>query len=184
MQTLGVSRTPVQSENRLKSLFWPSIRNADDVDYLGMQGYWICTVISVLTIVMTAITGTPVSGFFTMLYFYLGGVGVREHSRWAASFVFVFYFLDTLLAPGIPKIIFAALLLANVRATWIASLWAPASSEAEVPVRLAETWSDKFADQLPKWLWPKMRIAYYIFSAGYLLLTIVGLAMILARRFG
>ncbi|HZR29438.1 MAG TPA: hypothetical protein VFA71_11735 [Terriglobales bacterium] len=39
MQTLGVSDSTPQSENWLKSLFWPSIQS--DVDYLGAQGYWV-----------------------------------------------------------------------------------------------------------------------------------------------
>jgi hypothetical protein len=182
MQTLGVSGTPVQSESRLKSLFWPSIQNADDVDYLGMQGYWVCAVVSVFTIIASALTGHPIAGVFGFLFYYFGGVGVREHSRWAASLVFAFYLVDTILSPGILKIILAGLLLANVRATWIASLWKADASEAAMPVRLSETWGDKFADTLPAWLWPKVRIPYFVFAAGFILLSLLGMAMLLLRR--
>ena len=36
-----------------------------------------------------------------------------------------------------------------------------------MPIRLSETWGDKFVDKLPVWLWPKVRIAYYIFSVAF-----------------
>ena len=184
MQTLGVSGTPVQSENRLKSLFWPTIQNAADVDYLGTQGYWVCAVVAAFTLVVSLISGTPIGGVLAMLFFYFGGVGVREHSRWAASFVFALYLLDTLLAPGILKIFLAALLLANVRGTWMASSWAPASSEADLLVRFSETWGDKFADQLPKWLWPKIRVVYYVYSVVFFLFSAAGYAALALHRAG
>jgi hypothetical protein len=44
-----------------------------------------------------------------------------------------------------------------------------------------ETFFDKLADQLPMWLWPKIRIGYYIYSAGLLLLPVVGLMFLSAR---
>ncbi|MGH9738843.1 MAG: hypothetical protein ACRD4X_09680 [Candidatus Acidiferrales bacterium] len=183
MQTLGVSQTPAQSENRLKSLFWPSIHSTDDVDYLGMQGYWVCSVVSAFALVTALITGHPISGLLVLLFYYFGGVGVREHSRWAASCVFIFFALDTIVAPGALKIILLGLLLANVRATWLASSWTPQASDSTMPVRLNETWTDKFADQLPIWLWPKVRLVYYTFSTVILLLSIVGAARMLARIF-
>ena len=53
MQTLDLSGTAPQSENRLKSLFWPSIHDATDVDYLGSQGYWICSLVAVFSFLMS-----------------------------------------------------------------------------------------------------------------------------------
>jgi hypothetical protein len=50
-----------------------------------------------------------------------------------------------------------------------------------LPPRFNETWSDKFADQLPAMLWPKARIAYYIFGACVLTLVSIGLARMLAN---
>lgn len=40
METLNLSDSTPRSESRLKSLFWPSIQNGADVDYLGTPGYW------------------------------------------------------------------------------------------------------------------------------------------------
>jgi hypothetical protein len=79
------------------------------------------------------------------------------------------------------RIFVTALLLSNVRATWIASKWKTDSEEAALPPRLNETWSDKFADQLPAILWPKARIAYYIFGGCVLILVSIGLASMLAN---
>ncbi len=92
------------------------------------------------------------------------------------------YLLDTLLSPGVIRILFAALLLSNLRATWIASGWKPGSEEAFLPPRLNETWTDKFRDMLPGWLWPKARIFYYIFSAAFLLLAAFGVVMMLLGK--
>ena len=41
MQTLGLTDSAPRTEGRLKSLFWPSIKTGDDVDYLGTQGFWV-----------------------------------------------------------------------------------------------------------------------------------------------
>lgn len=180
MQTLDLSSTTPQSENRLKRLFWPSIKTANDVDDLGMQGYWVCTAISVFVLISSWLAGHSIAGVFAMLLYYVGGVGVRERSRYAAAVVFGAFALDTLAQPGILKVFLSALLLSNLRATWIAWNW-KSTAEAAMPMRFTETWTDKFVDQLPIWLWPKIRIPYYIFSACFLALFLVGLAVILLR---
>lgn len=176
METLGLSGSAERSEGRLKSLFWPSIQNGTDVDYLGAQGYWVCTIIAILSFVLLVIGGQPITGVAVLLFYYVGGVGVRERSRYAALVVFLMYLLDTFLAPGVIRIILSALMLSNLRATWIAASWRPESEDAALPLRLNETFTDKLADQLPPWLWPKARIAYYIYSVGFLLLVLAGLA--------
>jgi hypothetical protein len=178
METLGLSGPAERTDGRLKSLFWPSIQNGTDVDYLGAQGYWVCTIVAILSFGFLAMNGQPITGVAILLFYYLGGTGVRERSRYAALVVFAMYLLDTLLTPGVVRIILSALLLSNLRATWIAASWRPESEEAALPPRFNETLTDKLADQLPPWLWPKIRIVYYIYSAGFLVLVIVGLASI------
>jgi hypothetical protein len=175
MQTLGVSNTTPQSESRLKNLFWPTIRTGDDVDTVGAQGYWICAIVAAYSLVFSLYTGHPIVGFCFLIYYYFGGVGVREQSRYAASIVFVMYVLGTIVTPGVVRVILCAALLSNLRATWIASRWKPEIVRSELPIRLNATWGDKFADRLPPWLWPKVRIGYYIFSIGLLVVTIIGL---------
>ncbi|MGA2005237.1 MAG: hypothetical protein ABSG70_17760, partial [Terriglobales bacterium] len=96
MQTLGISDSTSRSESRLKSLFWPSIESGVDVDYLALQGYWVCTVVASLSLAILFAAHQPIIGIVTFLFFYLGGVGVREHSRFAATVVFIFYAIDTL----------------------------------------------------------------------------------------
>jgi len=182
VETLNLSESESRSESRIKSLFWPEIQNGSDVDYLGAQGYWICTLVSVVSLAILIVAGRPITAVIVFLFYYLGGVGVRERSRYAAAVVFVMYLLDTLFSPGVVRILFSALLLSNVRATWIAANWRPGSDDSVLPPRFSETWADKFRDVFPGWLWPKLRIAYYIFSAGYLLLVVVGIAMVLLGK--
>lgn len=185
MQTLGLSDSTPKSENRLKSLFWPSINTATDVDTLGSQGYWVCAAVAVFTAIGLILQGHPIMAAVMFLFFYLGGAGVRERSRYAAAMVFAMYALDMLTSPpSVIKILFAVLLLSNIRATWIAANWKPESAEAALPPRFSETWRDKFADQLPMWLWPKLRIAFYIFSAGLLILVTIGALMVFDQRIG
>ena len=182
METLGLSDSSTHSESRLKSLFWPSIENGSDVDYLGAQGYWVCTLVAVVSFVFLIVASKPITAVAILLLYYLGGVGVRERSRYAAAIVFAMYLLDTLVGPGVVRVLFAALLLSNLRATWIASGWKPGSEESILPPRLNEGWADRFRDILPGWLWPKIRIFYYVFSAAFLLLAIFGLVMMLLGK--
>ena len=185
MQTLGLSDTTPRSESRLKSLFWPSVQTATDVDYLGTQGYWVCALVAVLTCVFLIALGHGVMALITLLFYYLGGVGVRERSRYAAVVVLTAYVIDVLASGlSVPRVLISALLLSNLRATWIAARWKPDSEEAILPPRLNETLGDKLADQLPMRLWPKVRIFYYIYSVFFLLLLIVGFTAIMLRRFG
>jgi hypothetical protein len=188
MQTLGISDSTPDTESRLKSLFWPSIKTGSDVDYLGRQGFWVCVVVAVISSVFLVIADSPFSSVLIFLFYYLGGVGVRERSRYAATITFVLYFVDTvflgaglLTAGGVIRIILLGLLLSNLRATWVASRWQPDSEDATLPPRLADTWGDKLSDQSPMWLWPKIRIFYYVFSACFLAFIALGLITILSR---
>ena len=191
MQTLGISDSTPRSESRLKSLFWPSIESGADVEYLAVQGYWVCTVVAALSLAFLFVAHQPVLGMVIFLFFHLGGVGVREHSGFAATIVFVFYVIDTLASfkllvgsPGmiVLRVIITALLLSNLRASWISAHWQSGSDEAGMPLRLHDTLSDKFANKWPSWLWPKMRVVYYIFSVGLLLLFVLGLVTMFLRR--
>jgi hypothetical protein len=179
MESLGLSDSPPRSESRLKALFWPSIETGTDVDYLGTQGYWVCTLVAVGSCILLFVAGQPIAAILVLIFYYLGGVGVRQRSRYAAVVVFLLFLADAILSHmNVARVLFAALLLSNLRATWISAEWKPGSEEAALPPRLSDTWSDKFADQLPEWLWPKVRIIYYVFSAGVLMISAVGLVMI------
>ena len=178
MQTLGLSDSTPRTEGRLKSLFWPSVQTGTDVDYLGAQGYWVCTVVAVLSFLFLVALRQPGTGILILLFYYCGGVGVRERSRFAAIAVFVMYVVETLVSPfSIVKILFCALLLSNLRATWTAALWKPESEEAVLPLRLNTTLSDKFVDQLPQWLWPKIKVLYYVYAVAFFVLVDIGLAL-------
>ena len=183
MQTLGLTDSAPRTEGRLKSLFWPSIKTGDDVDYLGTQGFWVCTFLAILSFVLCVFTGHEILGTMVFLVFFLGGVGVREHSRYAAAIVLILYLVDTLATgPSALRVFIAAVLFSNLRATWIASTWNSESSDATLPPRLADTWSDKFSDTLPRLLWPNIRIPFYVLSIALLMLDALGVVVILRRH--
>lgn len=186
MQTLGISDSGERSDSRLKSLFWPSVQSGTDVDSLGTQGFWVCAFVAVLSLGVLLLQGKPILGLVLFLFYYVGGVGVREHNPFAAIIVFSYYALDTLFSVVVLffatpwgmlllRVFISALLLSNVRATWIASTWKQDSDEAALPPRLGDTWSDKLADQIPAKIWPKLRIPYYVFAPWVLLLSFAGI---------
>lgn len=192
MQTLGISDPTDHSDSRLKSLFWPSIQSGADVDYLGAQGYWVCTFIAGMTFLFMLLSGQYIMAPTLLLFFYFGGVGVRERDVFAAIIVFAYYGLDTLISlvfllfvtPWgmiVLRVLISALLLSNLRATWIASEWEPTSEQAALPPRFGETFIDKFVDLWPAWIWPKVRIIYYVFALGVMIIVCLGVAVVVMR---
>jgi hypothetical protein len=191
MQTLGISDPSERPDSRLKSLLWPSVQSGADVDYLGAQGYWVCTFVAVISFLFALMIGRPLFAATLLLFYHLGGVGVRQRDLFAAAIVFGSYALDTIVSlvflmltsPAVVVIRVAvfALLLSNLRATWIASNWHPNSEQAALPPRMGDTFSDKFADLWPQWIWPKVRIIYYIFALGVVLLGMIGVTTLLLR---
>lgn len=187
MQTLDLSGEPKKSDGRLKSLFWPTVDNAWDVDYLGQQGFWICLIIGTINFAVLAITASEMPDSSARLVFlclgcvvgfiYLaGGMGVRESSWPAALMVFVLYVFDQLSAGhiGVLPIIVAGVLLSNVRATILASKWKPATEDEDRPMRFNETLRDKLVDQLPPRAWPVIKYPFYLFTSLVLVMLLVG----------
>jgi len=192
MQTLGLSDSTPRSESRIKSLFWPSIQSGADVDYLAVQGFWVCTIVGVMSLFFLAVSARqPILGVLVFLLFHFGGVGVREHNPFAAAIILVYYVVDFLASAvslfvnspgiGVLRIIIVALLVSNLRATWIAGSWKPDSEEAALPPRMGETFADKLSDKWPAFIWPKVKVVYYIFSFGFLALTVAGFIVIFLR---
>lgn len=191
MQTLGLSDSTTRTESRLKSLFWPSIQTGADVDYLAVQGFWVCTIVGALMLVFQVLAGNAVTGIMMFLLFHFGGVGVREHNPFAAGIMLTYYGVDFLSSVvfvfannpgiGIVKIIIMALLFSNLRATWIAAGWKPESEEAALPPRMGDTFVDKFSDKWPAFIWPKIKVLYYIFAFLLLALIVASLIVLYLR---
>lgn len=181
MQTLGLSDSTPRTESRVKSLLWPAITNEGDVDYLTQQGFWICFLVAVFTLAVSVMTRNSFWGTFEAAFFFLGGIGVRERSRFAAVAVFAAYLLGALVLQkhagqgfGIVRIIFLALLLANVRGMWLSASWPKTEGDAPA-VRLNQTLGDKLSDQMPAFLWPKTRALFYVLAVIEIALLIAGL---------
>jgi len=187
MQSLNLSGTEKKSDGPIKSLLWPTVDSAWDVDYLGQQGFWICLVIAILSFGITALTAfdsplisiravtLTVAGIESLVYF-IGGMGVRQASPAAAIIVFTLYAIEHFATGqiGVLTIIIAAVLLSNVRATILASRWKPASEDEDRPSRFNETFKDKIVDQLPPRAWPILRYPFYILAAILLTLVVAG----------
>lgn len=190
MQSLNLSGDEKKRDGAIKSLLWPTVDNAWDVDYLGQQGFWICLVIATITFVFTAITAfnspvptvrtvTLIAGAVEALVYFIGGMGVRQASSAAAIAVFTLYIVEQIAASHISIItlIIAAVLLSNVRATILASRWKPADENEDRPTRFNETLRDKLVDQLPPRAWPILKYPFYVLAAVLLLLVTAGFAL-------
>jgi hypothetical protein len=171
MQLLGLSDSTPKTEGRLKSLFWPTIRNEVDLDVVTTQGFWICALVGAFTLVFALMSRGALAktvGVLEAAFYFLAGLGARMRSRMAAGAAFAAYLLGGIVLQkytgqgfGIPRLIFLALLLANVRGIWLSATWIVAVRE-ESPVRLNETWRDKLSDQLPTLVWPKAKFLFYV----------------------
>ena len=196
MQTLGLSGESSRSDGRLKSIFWPTVETAWDVDYLGQQGFWICFVIAAFQLGFAFLTGRILLiavGLLAAVFYFAGGVGVREKSWPAAAVLSFCYLLETLVAllagqlfspVGVLKIVFLGLLLSNLRATFIASEWKPVAEGEDRPQRFNETFRDKLVDQWPPKLWPVLQIPFYILGVLWVLVNLLALAGAVLLRLG
>ena len=188
MQTLGLSSKPQPTDNLFKRLFWPLIESQYDVDLLGQQGFWVCTIVAVVSLAIMVVLGRPIIRLFSALVFFLGGCGVRQRSVAAAAMVFALYLINwisgivigTVGNPLVPLVILM-LLFANVRATVMSRHWMAQPTETgdqEFPERSIQTITDKFANSLPARLWPRSRYVFFPLAGVLLLLTVFGLVMI------
>lgn len=187
MQTLGLSSESQRSDGWLKSLLWPTVDNAWDVDYLGQQGLWVCTIVAVFGLGFSFITGSPIMigiAMISALFFILGGMGIREANWPAAAMLFAVQLCNVLLKPNVFSVAFTLILLSNLRATFLASEWKPAAEGEDRPTRFSESIGDKYVDQLPHILWPKLQIPFFVLGAAMLLLSLLGVLYTVAAALG
>ena len=169
MQTLGLSDATPRTESRWRALFWPTIRNAVDYDYVTRQGLWICLLVGVVDLLFGLLAGNAFVATIEGLFFVFAGVGVRERSRVAAVAAFAAYFTGSLVLQrytgngfSIVRLIFLALLLANVRGSWVSARWDQECEQPALPP-LGETIGDWFTYKMPRVLWPKVKSLFYVF---------------------
>lgn len=188
MSTLGLSGDPQQEEGLWKRLFWPTIRNAQDADLLGVQGFYICLVIAALTGLLLVAMGQPLVALLAASFYVLGAMGLREGSTPTAALVFVVYLLDKVASlrmgaggGGFIGLVVLAILLANLRGAVLAARWKKEQTvglEELEPMRFDATLWDKIRDQLPRKFWPKLRYLFYGVAA--LMIVLEALAVVAA----
>ncbi len=172
MSTLGLSGEPIQKNNRFKSLLWPEIHTASDIDTLHAQGFWICQFIAFMSAIFLILTSHFVLASIVFGFFFLGSMGVREGSLSAIAVVFSAYFLDGLAILrifnffSIVRLIVIALLLANWRGTILAQRWKKRQTPESLilPARFSENWRDRYCDQLPRIAWPRVKYIFYLLA--------------------
>lgn len=180
METLGLSGTPVRSDNFFKRIFWPSTDSVD-ADMLGQQGFWICLIVAAADLIPQLFRGEILAGIFFASVYALGGIGVREHDVPAAIGVSLVYFVQVIgvvimmrRPPGLLDLFIVVLLMANIRGCWIASRWVKAGDPDLISSRMNATLRDKFVDQMPAKVWPRVRVVFYIIATLALFLTVWG----------
>jgi hypothetical protein len=179
MSTLGLDGRPQREDNIVQRIFWPG-NHAGEADALGQQGYWVCLFVGLISAGISVFTGHPLVGLLILAFYWLGGIGVREHSISAAVIVALGYIAGLTFAiathhiPGFLDIAITVILLGNVRGTYVASSWKTKGDPDVFPDRMNVTFFDWLVDQLPAKLWPKGRYAFFSASVLYGLLLALG----------
>lgn len=172
MQSLGLSDSTPQSQGVLKSLFWPTIRNDYDVDYLTRQGFWLCMIVAGLTLLSALVAGNVKLIALDVAFYAICGIGIRVCSRTAAVCAFLAYFLTGVVLVkltgaggfGIIRVICLGLLLSNMRATFLAAGWVVSRTEPP-PLPMSQTTLERFADVMPRKVWPIGQYFFYVLAA-------------------
>ena len=186
MQTLGLASDIKPTDGMFKRLFWPTIENQYDLDLVSVQGFWVCVVVGVFSLVVLVMAGQTVLAPLIAATYLLGAVGVRQRSIAAAVLIFCSYTLDRVGGlfmgqPTIGVIPIAAMLLlfANVRATILAQRWSKAGTpeQTEAVDLVNESFTEKLANVMPGRIWPVGRFVFFPLAGVLLVLTVVGLVM-------
>lgn len=187
MQTLGLDPGPAaRRDSVIKNLFWPTVESSGDVASTTTQGFWLCVVVAALTFLAFATSGYLWLGLSAAVFFLLGGVGIRQKSRFAAGMIFGVYVVATfadwrfmlvrggplaLLSPGLfVKLLILALLAANLRAVLLAAKLA----EGRLPEGQAGSESREWlTERLPPRLWPVGRYLFLLLGVLWAALVVL-----------
>lgn len=192
METLGLASPREREDNFFQRLFWPSVRNQYDVDLIGRRGFWLAFAVGLISAVALLVQGQLIASLITLVVFSLGAAGIRERSVAASVLVFTLYFLGIvvqwiaaalrLLHTGNPllSLLCIALLLSSVRATLLSRQFAD-EGDQEFPSAVDAGLIDTLVNRFPHAVWPKAKIPFVVLASLYLLFSVVGSSMLLAK---
>ena len=109
----------------IRRILWPSGTLANR-DALGRQGFVICFAVALWELVQWSAADAKTS-VLTFLFYAVGAVGIREHSRAAAAIVFAWNVLGQLgdhlmgLHPSVISYVVTVLLVVALRTTFVAA---------------------------------------------------------------
>jgi len=201
MSTLGLSGSPDASDGLWKSLFWPTIQNAQDADLASSRGFWVCFALAFISAPMTS-SGTTISVGFEIasfldlavfLFYFLGAIGVRQASLVASASMFATYLFSSALYLWLSSTHFSfirfvgiGLLMANLRAAILIRKWHQDPERRDeledLTNRSSFTWTDRIANGMPSKVWPWARFAFYPLAALLISLECYELAIIAMRH--
>lgn len=201
MSTLGLSGAPDASDGLFKSLFWPTIQNAEDADLAASRGFWVCLVLAFVSAPMNSsgasvFVGIDIANSLDLaifLYYLFGAMGVRRGSLVASAAMFATYlFSSTLyfwLSPthfSFIRLVGIGLLLANLRASLLIRRWRHdplrRSELDDAAHRSSFTWADRIKNVVPMNVWPWARFVFYPLAVLLLSLETYELALTATHR--
>jgi hypothetical protein len=187
MQTLGITDKPQKPDNWFQRICWPSDSPSEIVD-LGRRGFWMCFIVALFSTVVLLVQGHWLVAPLVLAVYWLGGMGVREHSFQASMVIFFVYLVDTLATlvvlhrpPGALGVIILLVLAGNIRGTWIASKWSSKDGEPDDPYASAPGFRENLVDLMPARVWPTGKFVFLALASLYMALNLFGSAVLLFR---
>jgi hypothetical protein len=75
VEIFGLSGSPTRQDSFFRRIFRPSEASVD-ADMLGQQGFWVCLIGAIVTLVTATLQGHPVIAILMGLFHFLSGIGV------------------------------------------------------------------------------------------------------------
>ncbi len=188
MDIRDLARNP-QSTGSLRAIFWANLKDEAEVNDAARFGYYACLFICLTTFFAMLIGGTLLAALVDIFFFFMAGLGIRQHSRLAAVSAVGLFAVEKLVTLASGQVGFLTLvtlpmgliLLNAARAAYVAPQF-PAIQQpmANPPAAEPQDWLAR-VERLAWSLWPRLQLAFKFYVAGMIVLFLVGM---IVRRMG